>query len=208
MAKSKNLHPNHPVNRNPEFVDEVLAASSHPRSWLKIAKRLRSSAQVLFDHEEPVAKKFYDELGRVGRRRSEGNDGSEDWDFTRFPRPDFSIAFMLVAFAIENLLKGLALTKGITKLDDQKIPKNLLTHDLVKLAELAKPLANIGLDILETLHHSSEWYARYPLPTSVDQFWPMRQDGTLKALWYRWPDIQMQLADYLDQLESELAQSL
>jgi hypothetical protein len=54
------------------------------------------------------------------------------------------------------------------------------------------------------LTYMSVWRARYPLPTSVDEFWPMRSDGTIKAVGYRWPDFNTNIVSYYDDLEAEL----
>jgi hypothetical protein len=76
--------------------------------------------------------------------------------------------FMLVAYAIENLLKAIIIHRKKAKLKNRlllKIPDNVHGHDLLKLANKI----GIQLDISEQkllarLTQNSIWSARYPIP--------------------------------------------
>lgn len=78
--------------------------------------------------------------------------------------------FMLLAFATENLLKAAAVSHKRLQYKDEfrhskKFPKELMKHDLIKLAQL------VGLsysdkeeDLLRRLTRSAIWFGRYPAP--------------------------------------------
>jgi hypothetical protein len=78
--------------------------------------------------------------------------------------------FMLVAFAVENLLKAAAISKKFVAYRDNfraklKFPRELQSHDLLRLAEFV----GLGLgkgeeDLLRRLTRSAVWFGRYPVP--------------------------------------------
>lgn len=111
---------------------------------------------------------------------------------------------MLMAYAAENLLKGIAVAKGRVRFSEQQLPEPLVGHDLNRLHKLASPEASVELGILETLTFMSLWQARYPSPKSVSEYWPVRDDGTPKAAGYAWPQSYEAVLAYYGALESEL----
>ena len=178
MAK---LHPNHPTLRNPKWTQQVFDNGRQPKAWMHVARQLRASADAIFERENPVAARHWDEIRRLSRLAAEGNSPPEDYDETKFPWPNFDAAFMLMAYAIENLLKGIAIAKGLVQFSGQELPKTLKSHDLHRLHQLVGPRATIASHPLDHLTYVSEWSGRYPLPISVEKFWPMSDDGTVKG---------------------------
>ena len=164
MAKT---HPNNPVFRNPKFAKLVFDEARQPFVWLVVSRRLRKSAQVLWKQEEPIAQQFWTKL------RDKDIDDPLD-------EPNLDAIYMLIAYAIENLLKGLMLAKGIAKFEGQNLPDQLVTHDLRKLHERAKPRATVSLHLLDALTYMSVWRARYPFPRELEDFWPMDGEGDPK----------------------------
>jgi hypothetical protein len=80
-------------------------------------------------------------------------------------------AMTLAAFAIENLLKGLAITKDPTLVQptpsdpDELLDQALRTHRLRRLAELARTaVSDAEQELLETLTDFVRWAGRYPFP--------------------------------------------
>jgi hypothetical protein len=144
------IHPNNPTLHNPKFAKEVFDHARQPAAWFRVARRLRSSADAVFERENPVAERFWTELRR-GDARLSNLAVEQDFDEQKYPFPNFNAAYMLVAFAIENLLKGLAIAKGLVTFSDQKLPKELVTHDLDKLHKLVAPKATISQDVLDSL---------------------------------------------------------
>jgi hypothetical protein len=198
------IHPDHPTLRNPKFARAVFDSARHPKAWLHVAHRLRASADAIFERENPVATRFWDEFNRIARVAADGNSPPADFDESKFPWPNFDAAYMLMAYAIENLLRGLAVAKGRAAFSAQELPKALKGHDLHRLHQLAIPRATVVRHVLDHLTYMSEWRARYPLPTSIEKFWPMHVDGTMKGGSYSWPDFNVHTLAYYDALESEL----
>ena len=164
MAK---IHPNNPVLRNPKFAKLVFDEARQPIVWLLVSRRLRKSAKAIWREEEPIAQQFWAKLY--------DKDSDETLD-----EPNLDAIFMLIAYAIENLLKGLMLAKGIAKFEGQNLPDQLVTHDLRKLHERARPRATVSLHLLDALTYMSVWRARYPLPRELEDFWPMDDEGNPK----------------------------
>ena len=198
----RKLHPHHPTMRNPEFAKKVFDFASEPRSWLSMARNLRHSADAIFERENRVAQRFMDEIRRLDTLGD--TEKPEEWDEAAFPHPNFAAALMLVAFAIENLLKGLVVAKGLAPFTGQRLPRPLQTHELYRLHNLASPTATISRDTLEFLSNISMWRGRYPLPVSIEQFWRMDDKGQPMGMGYSPTKIQTEFSAYCDGLEAEL----
>lgn len=198
------IHANNPTLRNPKFAKEVFDHAHHPKAWLLVAHRLRRSADAIFERENPVARRFWQEFRRIANVSGASSTPPEDLDESKFPFPNFDAAYLLIAFAIENLLKGLMVAKGIAIFPQQKLPEILKGHDLHKLHKRATPKTAISQHLLESLTYMSDWRARYPFPTSVEKFWPMRDDGTPTTPGFSWPDSHTEFLAYYDGLEAEL----
>jgi hypothetical protein len=170
LQRNDKIHPNNPVLRNPKFAQLVFDEARQPIVWLVVSRRLRKSAKAIWKEEEPVVQRYSD-WAKTG-------DPSEVGDPLK--APNLEAIYMLIAYAIENLLKGLMLAKGIAKFGGQKYPNKLKSHDLRKLRERAKPRATVSLHLLDALTYMSEWRARYPLPLKLQDFWPMDNKGNPK----------------------------
>jgi len=78
--------------------------------------------------------------------------------------------FMLLSFAVENVLKAAAVAKHGRRYKEefrakQKFPKELQKHDLVKLAQFVElALVENEEDLFRRLTRSAVWYGRYPAP--------------------------------------------
>ena len=87
-------------------------------------------------------------------------------------RPDHfhGTYFMLLSFAVENLLKAAAVAKHGRQYQEEfrakkKFPKALQKHDLVKLAEFVElKFIDNEEDLFRRLTRSAVWYGRYPAP--------------------------------------------
>ena len=87
-------------------------------------------------------------------------------------KPDHyqGVYFMLLAFAVENLLKAAAVTQRSHEYRDafratKKFPKELQKHDLIKLAQLVElQFDEREEDLLRRLTRSAVWFGRYPAP--------------------------------------------
>jgi hypothetical protein len=186
------IHPNSPVLRNPRFAQQVFDNARHPIVWLFVSRRLRSSAKIIFEKEEPIAQHFQAKVQDV-------NTVGEILD-----APYFDAGYMLIAYAIENLLKGLMIAKGIVRLEGNEYPQ-IKGHDLRKLHQRAKPKTTVSLPLLDALTYRSEWRARYPLPLKLQDFWPMDEaSGFPKGTGFAWPRSHDEFWKYCDELDAEL----
>jgi hypothetical protein len=201
--KQRPLDPTHPTLRNPDWVRQVYDSARQPEAWLHAAKKLRTSADAIFERENPIADRFYGELIRGARAATGENPSSGYFDEVKFPWPNFGAAFMLMAFAIENLLKGLAIEKGKVELSKLELPQGLKSHDLDELHQLAKPRATAAQHVLDHLTYMS-WAGRYPCPTEAGKFWPTRKDGTIAGIGTSWPQSHNDVLAYYDALAAEL----
>ena len=192
-------HPNNPVLRNAKFAKIVFDSACRPLAWLIVSRRLRHSANAILDREAPIAQRFWAELHRV--------TDAKDFDESKFPFPNFDAAHMLIGFAIENLLKGLMVAKGIAKFSAQTLPKELNGHDLSKLHRDAKASTTITPHLLDTLTYMTTWRARYPFPTKIEEFWPMDDKGNPKGGGFG-PTSNQELLTYCDGLDAELKSCL
>jgi hypothetical protein len=145
-----------------------------------------------YKEEEPIVQRYSD-WAKTG-------DPSEVDDPLKAPK--LEAIYMLIAYAIENLLKGLMLAKGIAKFRGQKYPNKLVSHDLRKLHERAKPRATVSLHLLDALTYMSVWRARYPLPLKLQDFWPMDDKGNPKFV--SLPASLDECWAYCDKLDEEL----
>ena len=84
---------------------------------------------------------------------------------------------MLAAYAVENLLKAFIVRDSHRELETyvnnkHDLPGQLKSHDLVKLAEIARvkcALLGYRRDLLRRMGRSAVWYGRYPVPLSFDR---------------------------------------
>jgi hypothetical protein len=185
-------HANNPAKRDLELAKALYDSASKPFAWLYVGRHLRSSADALLEREGPIATKYWDELRRIERLGLDHIDGAN------FPAPNLDAAALLIAFAIENFLKGLMVANGKVKFSEQKLPAILKTHDLSELHKLAKPAATVAQHLLDSFTYMSEWRARYPIPISAEDFWPMRPNRL------SWPIPYAEILDYCNRIEAEL----
>jgi len=146
---------------NPEW-DPVLKSNyrtdllSHS-SWVRKAESLLDSASLL----EPEVAAIWASL----RERHEARGSSK-------LKSDgiLSVYLMLMAFAVENLLKAELVHKFHSKFRQMfdssgKLPPLLKTHDLFVLAQKAGlSMGIVEEDLLRRLTRSAIWAGRYPVP--------------------------------------------
>lgn len=111
---------------------------------------------------------------------------------------------MLVAFAAENFLKGIIVAKGLAPFPTPELPGILKTHKLQKLHKCAAPMTTVPPYLLDLLTYYSVWRGRYPMPTSIGEFWPIDDQGRPTVAGYSWSTSIPEMALYCDGLEAEL----
>jgi hypothetical protein len=175
--KKREVHSNNPAKINSRFAESLFSAARQPASWLSVGRNLRSQVDIIFRQEGPVATKWWDEAQRIYKTAAETGAQPEEFDYAKFPPPNLDVSYMLVAFAIENFLKGLIVPKLNHNTVWQKLPKELSTHDLISLQRRAAPSAIIAAHLLDYLSYLIEWRGRYPTPVYPDGFWRMAPEG-------------------------------
>ena len=124
--------------------------------WIEKARDLYESAKKL----EPAIDAVWDSYERAA-------------ELPLSPvEPDHFIGtyFMLMSFAVENLLKAAAVSRNRFEykrkfLLDNSFPSELKEHDLVRLAKLVDlALSSCEEDLLRRLTRSAVWFGRYPVP--------------------------------------------
>ncbi|MFL6264059.1 MAG: hypothetical protein ACJ76Y_30610 [Thermoanaerobaculia bacterium] len=139
--------------------------ASEEEEWFFMAEDLRLAAEAL----EPQIKEYWMiEKERESLRDEEGSLRV----FMYNPDPT-GIYFMLTAYAIENLCKGLLVRKSKDQVWDLaakkgSVPKELLSHDLLTLLNNVNfPLRPEDEELAFRLKRSAVWSARYPVPTKA-----------------------------------------
>ena len=96
------------------------------------------------------------------------------WFARRMVRTRVPVYLMLVAYALENLLKAFIVRNRQSDLEAKvsrkhALPSPLKSHDLVTLASSAgakSALLAYRQDLLKRMARSAVWYGRYPVPLS------------------------------------------
>lgn len=125
-------------------------------SWIECANSLLESARLL----EPKILELWDNYN------AHANDHSVKLRQDHYNGP----YFMLMAFAVENILKAALVRAESSNLAERfeqnsKFPKELKGHDLLILAKAAR--ITIGFeneDLLRRLTRNAIWSGRYPVP--------------------------------------------
>jgi hypothetical protein len=192
--KKREVHSNNPVKTNQGFTDSLFSAARQPTSLLYVGRNLRSQADIIFRQEGPIATRFWAEFRNV----------SKEFDYAEFPPPNLEVGYMLVAFAIENFLKGLIVPTLNPNTVWRKLPEELTTHDLIGLQARAAPSASIAAYLLDYLTYLVEWRGRYPTPVYPDGFWRVAPEGIPRSAGPNWPADHHEIVNYCDSLATEL----
>ena len=139
-----------------DYTDELISKTLDYTLWIEKAEHLLEVASFI----EP----------RIREMWSEVQDGG-------FIKEHYiTTYFMLVSFALENLLKALyiKLNKDSVKRElekKKKLPKTITSHDLYQLAkELGVAPMEWGEEsLLQKISRSAVWFGMYPTPITPSQ---------------------------------------
>jgi len=166
--------------------------------WIAQARDLYESARKL----EPALEAVWDSY----RERAKNFGARLEPDHYNGPY------FMLMSFAVENLLKGAAISRNSLEYkrkfrSNEKFPSELKRHDLLKLAELVGlALAAGEEDLLRRLTRGATWFGRYPAPldyaemSGVERFNDGREDT---VSWFGREDVE-KIRTFIESLPSRL----
>lgn len=151
-----------------------------PREWLFAARRLYAAAKLLEPKINKLWKSFDNSI--FFSELPQENEPFQASDYQ-------SVYLMLVAYSLENLMKGFWAYKFESELLEEAskngvLPKMLKTHDLKKLAENCP----IGLSdgeraLLKKLSSHAEWIGRYPNATTAEKFYNLPSANSTQEWW-------------------------
>jgi len=183
------------AGRIPEHLRDRVSLSVAPWDWLSKARQLRRAADLLFISFEAEQEKY---------DRNPSDDA---------PIPDDSALVLLIGFAVENLLKGLYVTKcqtnKIKNMNAPNIPGS--GHQLLPIIEelqgspLSFTFSTEERDILDVLEHTVLWSGRYPSARDIDDLIPMNEGGGFKKFYFHYPQDYFAALRLFDRIESALA---
>jgi len=157
-----------------EVATLLFKAGQQPAAWLRSAGHLRDAAEMILKHELP-AEISYSKERKIAEQEAlavsvrDGTDtGVAD---IKAIAPNYPPAQLLYAYAIENVLKGLIVSKRPGLIQQDKLHGELKTHDLIKLAKKAKAaVEQHERPVLKALSELSISAGRYPV--ALEPSWP------------------------------------
>lgn len=157
-----------------EFAKQQFTAAQQPAAWLRSAERLRDAADAILKQELPAEIPYFQahmvaEEEAVANAYSDGNDAGVA-EIKAIP-PNYPPAQLMYAYAIENVLKGLIISKWPDLIQERELAGELATHKLIKLAEKADFTVHVQeRPVLEALSQLSIWAGRYPVARTQREF--------------------------------------
>jgi hypothetical protein len=184
-----------------------------PLFWASSAEQLRNAAELIIHEEEEkelTYYKAYQEAAEAAQATmaATGEIASAE---IRAVAPNYTPAQLLYAFAFENLLKGLAIANRRELIGRDKLKREICTHDLLKLLDLAGlSLSQQERDVLSALTELGKWAGRYPVAlTAEDQSrtLPMGLPAPSLLDWgSQHPIVRRLFGDFAADLENRLGQ--
>jgi hypothetical protein len=155
-------------------LQKMYKAAQNPISWLLSAERLRDAAEIIIAAEvvrEIPYFRAHDEATQEALSIAcTGTNESGHAEIKSDP-PNYPPAQLLYAYAIENVLKGLVVANDAGIVDENKIDKELKSHDLIDLSASASVTVQVEKrPVLAALSDLSVWAARYPVATRKEDY--------------------------------------
>ena len=162
--KNNSVHPDPRIGYAEQITD--------PWRWL-------NSAQILFKTSELIEPQIHSlwnfvENDSVNEFKNSAGKVIEVADYQ-------SVYMMLIAYSIENLLKGRIIECERDKVHREtlktgKLPTEVKSHNLSALAKKCNlKLTDIEQKLLHRLSEHAMWFGRYPFPTSVPDHYIFRK---------------------------------
>ncbi|CAM3126959.1 hypothetical protein PASE110613_17685 [Paenibacillus sediminis] len=137
---------------------DITEVINNPNAWIYKSKELKESADTLLDS-------ILLENKRV-RIIASLNPGK-----VMVSKSNYSTYYLLISFAIENILKGIYVLNNNFKLDNDYRIRPRLGHNLLSISN--NLYINLSLEeeqILNKLTHYLIWEGRYPTPMNAMDF--------------------------------------
>lgn len=157
-----------------EFAKQQFKAAQRPVAWLLSAERLRDAADAIMKHELSAEIPYFRaykiaQEEALASAYSDGNDAGVS-EIKAMP-PNYPPAQLMYAYAIENVLKGLVVSKRPDLVQEGELDDELAIHNLIKLADKAEFAVHVQeRPVLEALSQLSIWAGRYPVARTQREF--------------------------------------
>ena len=158
--------------------------ASDTDDWFERADALRSAAEML----ESSIERYW----TIARKRSETRPRANRLIvYVTDPDPRH-IYLMLMAYAIENLCKGLQIAEKGREFwaevaEMGKIPRWILGHDVRKLLQnITFPLSTEDRELADRLTRAVVWSGRYPVPPAAKHWSVFAKTVEGKEEWPEW----------------------
>jgi hypothetical protein len=147
--------------------------ANKPQAWQEQATQLKRIADITYS----ICKTATEEYMRISRQHFDNGDFQEG--VHPLPKEEAAllrlstlkpIYLMLIGLAIENLAKGVLISRSAAEYVGQEghLRKPIKTHKLVDLAQLCNlPLSSDQENMLKKLTSYIEWAGRYPVPETL-----------------------------------------
>jgi hypothetical protein len=147
-------------------VGEHFKTSQQPIFWLLMAERLARAAENSLRDEAQVELAYGPArdaaIERANKLVEAGSSGIAEIES---PSPNYGPARLMYGLAFENIFKGLMVAADPALPSEQRLSKELTSHDLVLLALRAGfVVTDEERRVLEVLSYIVQWGGRYPTP--------------------------------------------
>jgi hypothetical protein len=157
-----------------EFATQQFKSAQQPSVWLLSAERLRDAADAILKHERAAEIPYFQahKIAEEAARADAYSDGNEAGVAEiKAIAPNYPPAQLLYAYAIENVLKGIVVSKRPDLIEERELNGELASHNLIRLAEKAEFAVHVQeRSILEALSQLSIWAGRYPVARTRREF--------------------------------------
>src|SRR5262245_26323903 len=148
--------------------EELFKAAQQPVRWFSSAERLRDAAEIIFSDQIKREGPYLEAQNKAGKEAEAAASGQAE---IACEQPNYGPAQLLYAFAMENALKGLIVTRNPGSIASPKISNIIKSrrHSLIELAGKAQfSCSREEETALEALSNIAKWAGRYPVPLSMD----------------------------------------
>ncbi|MBI1882070.1 MAG: hypothetical protein HYR94_28175 [Chloroflexi bacterium] len=153
-----------------------------PVSWKSVSLDLKHAADRLYDlyHDATlrIIEQSLEEI-KEGEKTEDSRalEGKELEDF--LDSQLISKYFLLMGYAIENLLKGILMIQHPEYFKPNAKITDIRSHNLVNLCKRCKiSLRQEEADLLNKLTRHIEWQGKYPIPLESDKMFPIKESNS------------------------------
>jgi hypothetical protein len=179
----------HPFSGNLQFVGLYYDQLRNPQLWADMANEMIEALKVL----EPKLREFWNIAKDNSLKEKYGQDQEGHHNL---PPNLHGPYFVLVSYAVENMLKALIVKNRSEVINSQfsqkgRLPDVIRGHNLIDLSKRADIKLNIAEeDLLIRIYRQSKWKSRYPVPVDLIEIQNVARcsDGKARFMDYYRPE--------------------